>query len=111
MKNYFQKPFIFLMLILLFSGCIRLGRPFPIDPVRQLEIGKTHKDDALTMFGTPWKTGVEDGDETWTYGCYQYTLFGKSKNSGLVLRFNEMDTLISYTYNCAYKEEENDKER
>ena len=102
-KNYLFG--IVLVFFLIFSaGCITVGKSFSVDPVRQIQIGKTTKQEALTLFGTPWRTGIEDGDETWTYGYYQYKLFGNSNTYDLILRFNEKGEVISYSYNSNYSE-------
>lgn len=94
--------FIFLLGI---AGCMSIGRNFPINPVRDLQIGKTTKEDILHMFGAPWRTGIEDGDKTWTYAHYRYSLFSGSKTRDLVLRFNASDKLVSYSFNSSYPED------
>jgi hypothetical protein len=48
--------------------------------------------------GLPWRTGVEDGLETWTYGHYRYSAFSASRTRDLVLRFDERVVVVSYTY-------------
>ena len=105
-KHYLYKSIILCILLLLSSGCITVGKSFPVDPVKRIQIGKTTRQDALTIFGKPWRTGIEDGDETWTYGYYRYRLFGTSNTYDLVLRFDKEGTVISYTYNSNYSEGE-----
>lgn len=104
-KNFLFSTALCIFVFLLFlAGCITVGKSFPVDPVRGIKIGQTTKQDALALFGKPWRTGIEDGDETWTYGHYQYRLFGNSNTCDLVLRFNKEDKVISYTYNSNYSE-------
>ena len=83
---------------LLFSACATVGRDFPSDPVSQIEIGKTTQADIETMFGPPWRTGIEDGQPTWTYGKYKYTLAGKTSTRDLVVRFDKNNVVSSYTF-------------
>jgi hypothetical protein len=51
------------------------------------------------LFGTPWRTGVEDGQPTWTFGHYHYALLGNTRTKDLVVRFDEHDVVASYTFN------------
>ena len=57
------------------------------------------------LFGTPWRTGVEDGQRTWTYGHYRYALLGTTRTRDLVVRFDENDVVSSYTYNSTDPED------
>jgi hypothetical protein len=51
------------------------------------------------MFGEPWRTGIEDGKRTWTYGKYKWSAFGDAETTDLVVRFNQDGTVSSYVYN------------
>ncbi|CCG97203.1 hypothetical protein MARHY3749 [Marinobacter nauticus ATCC 49840] len=51
------------------------------------------------MFGEPWRTGIEDGKRTWTYGKYRWSAFGDDETTDLVVRFNNDGTVSSYVYN------------
>ena len=51
------------------------------------------------MFGNPWRTGLEDGRETWSYGQYQYRMFSEKDAKDLVVRFSDDDIVESYTFN------------
>ena len=83
----------------LFVGCATIGRNFDVSQVRSIQIGKTTQTEIRTMFGTPWRTGVEDGKETWTYGRYHYSIFSEPEARDLVIRYDDHGTVISYTYN------------
>lgn len=90
-----------LLLALCLAGCLTVGRDFPVDAVGQIAIGKTTRDDVHRMFGTPWRTGLEDGRRTWTYGHYRYKLFGTTETRDLVVRFDPNGVVASYTFNAA----------
>lgn len=86
-----------------FSGCMpSVGRPFPVKQVRQLEIGATTKVEVRQMFGDPWRTGIEDGFRTWTYGEYSVKM-----SRDLVIRFDDKDIVKSYSFSSSYPEDEN----
>lgn len=86
------------MLVMIFAGCATVGQDFPIDSVSEIEIGKTTRNEIRTMFGSPWRTGMEDGQSTWTYGNYRYGLFSAKKAKDLVIRFDDRDVVVSYTF-------------
>jgi len=90
-----------LMLSLPFAGCMpSMGKPFPVNQVRQIEIGKTTRTDIRQMFGAPWRTGIEDGYKTWTYGEYTFKL-----TRDLVIRFDEQDVVKSYSFSSSFPED------
>jgi hypothetical protein len=80
-------------------GCFTVGRSFPTKPVGRLAIGSTTQDQVRDMFGEPWRTGVEDGQRTWTYGHYRYTMLGTARTRDLVVRFDDRNVVASYTFN------------
>ena len=90
-----------LALALGLAGCLTVGRDFPADKVGQIQIGRTTRDDVHRMFGEPWRTGIEDGRRTWTYGRYRYKLFGTTETLDLVVRFDPNGVVASYTFNSA----------
>ena len=80
------------------AGCATVGRNFPDEAVDEIRRGQTTQEDILRILGEPWRTGVEDGQRTWTYARYRYSLFGGAKTKDLVLRFDEKSVVVSYTY-------------
>jgi hypothetical protein len=83
------------------AACLTVGRDFPAEKVGEIAIGKTTRDDIHRMFGTPWRTGLEDGRRTWTYGHYRYKLFGTTETRDLVVRFEPNGVVASFTFNAA----------
>jgi len=90
-----------LAVALFLAACLTVGREFPTREIGQIQIGKTTRDDVHRMFGEPWRSGIEDGRRTWTYGHYRYKLFGTTETQDLVVRFDPNGTVASYTYNEA----------
>ena len=85
--------------IVLAASCATVGKRFPTEQVPRIEIGSTTREDVRVMFGDPWRTGLDSGQETWTYGFYKYRLFGDTATTDLVIRFRNTGVVDSYTYN------------
>jgi len=93
----------FLPIFLLFAGlcsCATVGRPFPESEVGKIVIGRTTAVEVKGLFGPPWRTGVEDGLKTWTYGHYHYSVFAPASSKDLVVRFDDHDVVVSYSYSA-----------
>lgn len=88
-----------LIVVLLLAGCATVGRDFPTHPVDQITVGETTRAEIQEMFGEPWRTGVEDGKRTWTYGKYRWSAFGDAETTDLVVRFNQDGSVASYVFN------------
>jgi outer membrane protein assembly factor BamE (lipoprotein component of BamABCDE complex) len=89
----------FLLIMVIFaSGCASIGEKFPVQDVAQIEIGKTTQKQIMDMFGSPWRTGLESGQKTWTYGNYRYALFQEKQATDLVIRFDQNNVVVSYTF-------------
>jgi outer membrane protein assembly factor BamE (lipoprotein component of BamABCDE complex) len=91
----------------LVSACMTVGKEFPVAPVARIEVGKTTRADVERMFGEPWRTGLEDGQRTWTYGHYRYSVFGPAQTRDLVVRFDASGVVVSYTFNSTHPEDSN----
>jgi outer membrane protein assembly factor BamE (lipoprotein component of BamABCDE complex) len=104
MKNRFKRTYgisLFLLMFapLLFLGCARVGHEFDSHKVQRVEVGKTTQSEVLSMFGEPWRTGLENGVRTWTYGHYTYRLIGNADTKDLVIKFSSDKVVSSYTFN------------
>jgi len=100
---HFRSHVLFFLLaaVVITTSCATVGRDFPADPVKLIENGKTTRQDIRTMFGEPWRTGMEDGKKTWTYGYYRYRLFGETVTRDLLVRFDDRGTVVSYTFSTS----------
>ena len=57
-------------------SCATVGNDFPgRDRVKNIQQGKTTKLEILDMFGAPYRRGMENGDETWTYVYWKVNIF------------------------------------
>jgi len=85
------------------TGCFTVGQEFAGSKVPEIKIGQTTKQDITNIFGRPWRTGMEDGHTTWTYGIYKYSLFGADDTQDLLIRFDNQGVVRSYTFNSSRK--------
>ena len=90
---------LFLLAGLVASGCMTLGRPFATGMVPDIVAGKTTKADIERTFGPPYRTGVDTGEEMWTYLKYHLSVFGDQRTTDLVIHFKADGTVKSYAYN------------
>lgn len=99
--NYLRKALggMVVSVFLLTSGCATVGHEFPTAPVSSIRIGQTTQSDIYTTFGTPWRTGIENGMKTWTYGNYYYSLFSDGSTEDLVIRFDKSGVVASFVFN------------
>ena len=83
-------------------GCMpTVGRAFDVHQVRQIEVDKTTKTEIRQMFGDPWRTGLESGQRTWTYGEYSVNI-----TRDLVIRFDDNGLVKSYSFSSSVPEDE-----
>ena len=99
--NRIRKSLLVLLLSggLMSAGCATVGQDFDTQHVDDIRIGKTSRSDIQALLGEPWRTGVEDGKRTWTYGKYRWSAFGDAQTTDLVVRFDKDGTVSSYVYN------------
>ena len=85
------------------ASCLTVGKNFSSNAVFKIENGKTTRKEIETLLGSPWRTGLEDGHKTVTYGYYRYRLFKEPQTKDLVVRFNNKGVVLSYTFNTTEK--------
>ena len=97
-STYVLQLILISTMIMFFSGCITLGKDFPEANVSTISIGVTTKNEVRKLFGSPWLSGVQDGKPAWTYGIYDYSLFGEREAKDLVVQFDDRGKVSSFTY-------------
>lgn len=90
---------LIMAMFLLSSGCATVGHEFPAGQVSTIKIGETTQNDIRATFGNPWRTGMEDGLRTWTYGIYRYSLFDEASTEDLLIRFDKRGVVSSFVFN------------
>ena len=99
----FTTLLLLVALCLPFAGCMpTVGKAFPYYKVRDIEVEKTTMTEVRQMFGEPWRTGLENGQRTWTYGEY-----GVNISRDLVIRFDDQKVVKSYSFSSSDPEDGN----
>ena len=104
-SNYVLALILISAMIIFVSGCITLGKDFSEANVSSITIGVTKKNEIRRLFGAPWLTGVQDGQPAWTYGSYDYSLFGERKAKDLVVQFDDKGKVSSFTFSTTDHDE------
>jgi outer membrane protein assembly factor BamE (lipoprotein component of BamABCDE complex) len=86
-------------------GCFTVGKSFISDDLSWIVSNKTTKKEVQTVLGEPFRTGVDSGLLTWSYGYYHYNMFGDTNTKDLVIYFNKDGTVKTYTFNTSFPEE------
>ena len=97
--NFIKILIFFACVSVYISACVTLGKDFQVAHVAEIKIGKTSKNEIRKMFGPPWLSGIQDGELAWTYGNYDYSLFGKKEAKDLVVQFDKYGVVTTYTFN------------
>ena len=106
-KKEMRAGWLILAAVVIVSmGCLAMGRPFPITAVSMIKTGETTEADISRLFGPPWRTGIEDGDRTWTYAYYRYTVPNGAQTRDLIVRFDKNGIVSSYTFSSSYPEDQ-----
>ena len=109
-RGLFMRNFAIILILLtgmswFTSGCITMGKDFPVSNVSVIKIGQTTKIEIRKLFGSPWLSGIQDGELVWTYGNYDYSLFSKREAKDLVIQFDEKGVVTTYTFSTTDHDE------
>jgi hypothetical protein len=101
-RSRLRRTFAVLLFPALAAGCLSVGMPFPTERVSQIRLKATTRDQIRSQFGQPWRTGLEDGEETWTYGRYAYSLFAPARTADLKVTFDRNGVVSGYTFSTTH---------
>lgn len=87
------------------AGCVTMGSPFDVARVPEIELGKTTRTDLEQLFGPPYRTGLDDGDDTATWLHYRLALLGDRRTRDLYVRFHADGRVKSYSFNSNLEED------
>lgn len=90
--------FAALLLACLLAACGTVGRDFDPALAESVQNGKTTKQDVRSMFGTPFKTGIQNGDEVWVYERNVYTAIGQDTSKDFIVVFNKQGVVTSHQF-------------
>jgi hypothetical protein len=87
-----------LFFVVFLAACMTIGRDFSSTPVKNIQQNVTTQREIFSYFGEPYRKGLEDGYETWSY-LYNYWELGQLRESReLTVLFNKDSTVRSYSY-------------
>ncbi len=86
---------LFLTLVFL-SACATVGKDFDESLVPSVKSGATTKAEIIGMFGKPFKTGLQNGDEIWIYEVNTYSVGGPDASKNFTIVFNESGIVKSH---------------
>ncbi len=92
------KLYYLFFLLFFLSGCITYGRDFGTAPVRDIKLNVTAQKEIFNYFGEPFRRGVENGYETWSYSYHVYSPGQGWKTKELYVVFNKDQTVRQYSY-------------
>jgi outer membrane protein assembly factor BamE (lipoprotein component of BamABCDE complex) len=98
-------PYLILTAALVMTGCVTVGKDFYSAELHWLKSDRTTKQEVYRTLGEPFRTGVDQGKITWTYGYYRYSAFGNTRTKDLVIYYNTDNTVSSYTFNTSFPDE------
>ena len=84
--------FTFLMMSLMVVGCGTSGKEFNSSLFDNIENGHTTQQEVESMFGHPFKKGIQNGHEVWVYEHDKYKvfqIFGKDTSKDMVVVFDD----------------------
>ncbi len=101
-----MKHAIFLVCVLVFAGCVSIttGANFDVSKVRSIQKNVTTSVEIMEWFGPPYSTGLDNGDEAWTYS-YLKSASGQTMSKTLYLVFDKTMKVKSYTFSTSFPEE------
>lgn len=85
-----------LAILLAFSACANVGANFDATRANQIQNGKTTLQDVETLLGSPYKRGIQNGNQVWTYEYDQYRALGEKSSKDLAIVFDDKGVVKSH---------------
>ncbi|MCX6129633.1 MAG: outer membrane protein assembly factor BamE [Proteobacteria bacterium] len=83
------------------TACVTRGRDFSSD-LGWVKKSQTTQNDVTKFLGTPTAVGSTGGVPTWTYGYYDYRLFGESETKEIKFYWNNDGKLQDFSFNSSF---------
>jgi hypothetical protein len=91
-------------LALSLASCVTVGKDFKSDTT-WIKEGHTKQNDVTLILGEPRSVGNASGSPTWTYGYYQYKLFGDSCTKELKFYWKKDGTVDQFSFNSSFPDD------
>jgi hypothetical protein len=100
-----MKILLFTLLITT-ASCATRGKEFSSD-LSWIKKEITKKEDVKLVLGDPFEVGYSSGQPTWTYGLYQYRLFGDTHTKELKLYWSRNGVIERYSFSSSFPQDVN----
>lgn len=91
-------PIGILLAILAVTGCGTSGKEFNEVLYDNIQNGHTTQEEVESMFGQPFKKGVQNGKAIWVYEHNKYRLIGKDTSKDLVITFDKAGVVETHQF-------------
>ena len=88
----------FLVLSLAVIGCGTSGKEFNADLFESIQNGHTTQQEVESMFGHPFKKGIQNKREVWVYEYNKYRMFGSDTSKDMVIIFDDSGVVENHQY-------------
>ncbi len=85
-----------ILLVGLLSACGSAGKDFDPALAASVQNGKTSKEEIRSLFGTPFKTGIQNGKEIWIYEYNTYSALGPDTSKDFIIVFDDRGVVTSH---------------
>jgi len=91
--------------VFILAGCLSTGKDFSSLQVKDIVTGKTKRAQIQAWFGYPYMTGLDNGDEAWTYNYTKSSAGGQANIKTIYIVFGKSATVQSFTYSTSFPDE------
>ena len=92
------------VLAFVLTSCVTQGHNFSSN-INWIKNGATTKIEVDRILGKPFSVGHASGKPTWTYGYYQYKVFGASYTKELKLYWDENNTVSNFSFTSSFPDD------
>ncbi|CAI2719028.1 outer membrane protein assembly factor BamE domain-containing protein [Nitrospina watsonii] len=78
------------------AGCGSVGHDFDLSQTQHISQGTTTQQDIQSMFGEPFRKGIQNGHPVWVYEKSTYSAIGKDKTKSLIVEFDDQGVVRKY---------------
>ncbi len=94
--TYFQVSLVVMIWAVFLSGCGTAGKNFDESVYGNIVKGTTTQKEIHTMFGPPFKKGVQNGHTVWTYEYNYVNAFGSDVIKDMIIVFGQNGVVKSH---------------
>ena len=96
MRSILFFSYIFSLFSLFSLGCGTVGKAFDEKLVDQIRLGSSKKEDIQRIFGKPFRTGKENGQDVWIYEHNIYSVVGPGSSKDLIIVFDDQGSVLNH---------------